>query len=101
MLAESIILAIFICSFGGVVIILARKMPALNTLPPNGSIGIKKHQIILDAENKIKDFLLILKKQMYLHKFLSWLKCQILKIEVKIDHLLHSIRKKAQKVEKR
>ncbi len=100
MLIESIILAIFVCSFGGAMLILARKMPVLNSLPQNGTTGIKKHQIILDVENKIKDFFLALKKQIFLHKFLSWVKCMTLKVEVKVDHLLHIIRRKAQKVDR-
>jgi hypothetical protein len=100
MIIESIILAIFVCSFGGAVLILAKKLPILNTLPHDETTGIKKHRIILDAENKIKNFLLAIKKQIYFHKFLSWAKCMIMRIEVKIDHLLHGIRSKAQKVDK-
>jgi len=97
---ELIFLIIFIVSFGGVLLILARKITVLVTLPQNGRTGIKKHQIILDVENKIKEAFIYFEKQILLHKLLSWVKCMTLKAEVKIDHLLHSIRKKAQQVDK-
>lgn len=97
---ELIISIIFFASFAGVIFILARKIPVLNTLPQNGSTGIKKHQIVLEAENKIKDFLLAVEKQIFLHKLLSWVKCLTIKAEVRIDNLLHNIRKKAQKIDK-
>lgn len=100
MLVESIILAIFVVSLGGVLLILSRKLPVLNALPQNGTTGIKKHQIILEAENKIKDFITFFEKQIFLHKLLSWIKVMTLKIETKVDHLLHNIRKKAQEVDK-
>ena len=100
MLIESIILIIFIVSFGGVLLILIRKMPVLNSLPQNGTAGIRKHQIILDTENKIKEILIYFEKQIFLHKFLSWVKCMTLKVETRIDALLHKIRKKAQEVDK-
>jgi len=41
-----------------------------------------------------------LEKQIFLHKLLSWIKCLTIKIEVKVDNWLHSIRKKAQKIDK-
>ena len=97
MIVESIILAIFVCSFGGALLILARKIPVLNTLPQNGTTGIRKHHYILDAENKIRDILDFFEKQIFLHKFLSWVKVMTLKIETKVDHSLHNIRKRAQK----
>ena len=97
---EFIFSIIFIISLGGILFILARKIPALITLPQNGRTGIKKHRIILDAEEKIKEFLIYFEKQILLHKLLSWVKVMTLKIETKVDHLLHSIRKKAQEVDK-
>lgn len=100
MIIESIILAVFIVSFGGVLFILVRKIPVLATLPQNGSTGIKKHQLIHGAENKIKEILIYFEKQIFLHKLLSWVKCLVLKAEVKIDHLLHGIRRKAQRIDK-
>ncbi|OGZ85542.1 MAG: hypothetical protein A2401_02160 [Candidatus Staskawiczbacteria bacterium RIFOXYC1_FULL_38_18] len=99
-MVEIIFSIIFVLSFGGVLLILARKIPVLITLPQNGHHGIKKHHIILDIENKVKDFLLTLEKQIFLHKLLSWIKCLTIKIEVKVDNWLHSIRKKAQKIDK-
>ena len=100
MIIELIILAVFVASLAGVLYILFRKLPALMTLPQNGSTGIKKHDVILNIENRIKSFFLAVEKQVYLHKILSWTKCLTLKIETKVDHLLHNIRKKAQEVDK-
>ncbi len=100
MLIESIALAIFTVSFGGILLILAHKIPVLVELPQNGSTGFGKHKIVLKTEERIKGFYLIFKKQIILHKFLSWVKCLTIKAEVKIDHILHSIRRKAQKIDK-
>ncbi len=100
MLIESIVLAIFICSFGGLLLILIRKMPVLVELPQNGSTGIRKHRVILNVEKKIKDVFLSFEKQILLHKFLSWVRCLIIKAEVQVDHLLRHIRKKAQQIDK-
>jgi len=97
MIVESIALIIFVVSLGGVLIMLEKKMPALSSLPQNGTTGIKKHKIILDIENKFKDFILFFKNQIFFHKLLSWIKVITLKIETRVDHLLHKIRKKAQK----
>lgn len=79
---------------------LARKIPVLNNLPQNGTTGLRKHHYILEAENKIKDVLVFFEKQIYLHKFLSWVKVMTLKIEIKTDQLLHKIRRRAQEVDK-
>ncbi len=100
MIIESVFLAIFVCSFGGVLLILIRKMPVLAELPKNGSTGLKKHRVISDAESKIKGFVVFFEKQILLHRLLSWVRCLVIKIEVQIDHLLHRIRKKAQQVDK-
>lgn len=97
---EIIILIIFLISLAGVIFIVVRKIPVLVTLPQNGSTGIKKHKFILDLEEKIKEFALAFERQIYLHKALSWIKRITLKVEVKIDHLLHGIRKKAQQIDK-
>ena len=97
---ETIALIIFIISFCGVLFILARKLPVLNSLPNNGTTGIKKHQIILDTENKIKEFFIFFEKQIFFHKFLSWVKVMTLKIETRVDIMLHKIRKKAQQIDK-
>lgn len=95
-----IVSIIFVISLGGALLTLASKIPVLVTLPKNGKTGIKKHRVILEAENRIKEILVYFEKQILLHKFLSWTKCLILKIEVQVDHLLHIIRKKAQQVDK-
>jgi len=100
MIVELTISIIFILSLGGTLFILARKIPVLNSLPQNGTTGIKKHQIILDTENKIKEILISFEKQILLHKFLSWVKVMTLKIETRVDMMLHIIRKKAQQIDK-
>lgn len=97
---QLIVSIIFILSFGGILFILARKIPVLNTLPQNGKIGIRDHHVILNIENRIKEVFLSFKKQIFLHKFLSWVKVMTLKTETKIDTHLHKIRKKAQKIDK-
>lgn len=97
---ELIATIIFIISFSGVLFILYRKVPVLNTLSQNGSTGIREHHYIRNIESKIKDFFLLFKKQILLHKLLFWVKRLIVKAEVKIDHLMHSIRRKAQKIDK-
>jgi len=100
-MVELVISIIFILSFGGVLFILVRKISVLNSLPQNGTTGIKKHKIILNAENKIKDTLIYFEKQIFFHKILSWGKIMTLKIETRIDVLLHKIRRKAQQVDKK
>ena len=97
---ELIALIIFILSFGGVLFILVSKVPVLVQLPQNGGGSFKKGKIASKTEEKIKNFYNLFKKQILLHKFLSWVKCLTLKVETKIDSLLHKIRKKAQQVEK-
>ena len=101
MFIELIFLAIFIVSVGGILFILIKKIPVLNTLSQNGTTGIEKHHYILQIEQKIKKALVAFEKQILLHKILSWLKCKILKIECGIDNKLHSIRKKAQEGNKK
>ena len=96
---ESVILVIFIFSFAGVLFILVRKFPVLNSLPQNGTVGIKKHKIISDIETKIKDVFIYFEKQIFFHKFLSFVKVLTLKIEIRVDNLLHKIRKKAQEID--
>jgi len=98
---QLIILIIFVLSAGGVIFILARKMPAIKSLPHNGTTGIRKHRIISAIEVKIKDIIVYFEKQIFLHKLLSWVKIMTLKIETKVDHLLHRIRRNAQQVEKK
>ena len=99
-MAETIALIILICSLGGIIFILYRKVRVLVELPQNGKTGIRDHRVILNIEDRIKDVFVSFKKQIFLHKFLSWVKVMTLKIETKIDTLLHSIRKKAQQIDK-
>jgi len=82
--------------------ILFRKVPVLNELPKNGHHGIKKPELFMNAENKIKDFYFhFFEKQILLQKILSFTKIFILKTENKIDSLLHGVRKKTQEASKK
>lgn len=98
---ELIFLVILICSLGGILLILAGKIPVLTSLPQNGSTGIKEHRIVLNLENKIKNVSVFFEKQIFLHKFFSWVKVMTLKIETRVDVALHNIRKKAQQADKK
>lgn len=100
MIIESIIFAIFLVSLAGVLFVLYKKLPVLSSLPKNGTTGIKEHHYFLHVEKKVKDFFLFFEKQILLHKALSFIKVMVLKAETKIDHLLHKIRKNAQKIDK-
>jgi hypothetical protein len=101
MMIQLIVLGIFLFSFLGMTFILIKKMPALIRLPQNGHHGIKKHKVILHVEGKLKSFHFdIFHKQVWLHKLLSLVKIWTLKLETKIDTLLHGIRKKAQKLDR-
>lgn len=99
-MVEIIVAIIFVISLAGLIFIAVKKIPILVGLPENGSTGIKKHRFILTLEEKVKDFAVAFEKQIYLHKILSWIKRITLKMEVKIDRLLHGIRKKAQAVDR-
>jgi len=87
---------IFVASFAGLLVILVRKLPVLASLPQNESSGLRNSKIVSGIEQKVKDISLAFKKQILLHKLLSWIKRMTLKTEAKIDKLLHNIRKKAQ-----
>jgi len=92
---------IFLISTLGIIFILFRKIPVLVKLSQNGSVGFRKHRVIVEIENKIRHHHFhLFEKQMLLHKFLSWVKIVTLKAEVRIDTLLHRIRKKAQQIDK-
>lgn len=92
---QFIALIIFIISFGGVIFMVAKKLPILLQLPQSGSAGIRDHKFILHFEEKIKNVFTIFEKQIIIHKLLSWAKVVVLKIETRIDQLLHGIRRKA------
>jgi len=100
LMIEFIVSIIFIVSLGGILLILIRKIPAVNALPQNGSAGIREHHIVLSIEEKIKGFFIFFEKQIFLQKFLSWVKVMIMRIETRIDHSLHKIRHKAQQKNK-
>jgi hypothetical protein len=99
-MVELIISVIFIFSFGGVLIILFRKIPILNTLPQNGTTGIGKHRIVLNIGSQVNEVFIFFRKQIFWHKILSWVKVMTLKIETRVDVLLHKIRKNAQEIDK-
>ena len=85
----------------GIFFILYKKIPILSGLPKNGHHGFKKNEFILNIEKKIKyNYFHFFEKQMLLHKLLSKFRVWILKIERKVDVLLHGIRKKAQELDK-
>ncbi len=98
---ELILFVIFVISLGGILFILARKIPDVILLPQNGDTGIKNHKVVAGASNKVKSFFIFFEKQIFLHKLLSWIKVITLKIETRVDILLHRIRKKAQETDKK
>ena len=67
-MVELIISIIFILSFAGALFIIVRKLPVLNSLPQNGTTDIRKHHIILDIENKIKEITIFFEKQIFFHR---------------------------------
>ena len=101
-MVQLIAFIIFLVSFFGIVFILYRRIPGLIKLPQDGHHGLKKPEFISKIEKKIKDtHFHFFEKQMFLHKLLSKTKIWVLKIETKIDNLLHGIRKKAQELDKK
>ena len=100
-MVQLIAFIIFSISLLGIAFILLKKIPELVTLPKNGHHGIKKHKVIIKAEKRIKDLHFhFFSKQMLLHKLLSKFRLLVLKTEKKVDSILHSIRKKAQELDK-
>ena len=100
-MVQLIAFIIFGVSVLGIIFILFKKISVLARLPHNGHHGFKKHKIILEVEKKFKDFHFdFFKKQVWLHKLLSKTKIWTLKVETRIDYLLHGIRKKAQELDK-
>ena len=98
---QLIIFLIFTVSVLGMAIILFMKIPALVQLPQHGHSGIGKSRLVLHVGGKLKKFHFdFFYKQVFLHKVLSLVKVWILKLETKIDTLLHGIRKKAQQIDK-
>lgn len=101
-MAEFIAFVIFLASTLGLGMILYKKVPALAQLPQPRSKKISEG-FLTETEEKIKDFYSLVLKQKLLHKLLSWIKCLTMKIETRIDALLHGIRKtaKEQKLNKK
>lgn len=93
---ELIVIILFVIGLAGLLFILVRKLPALNSLPQNGSSGLRRYKFITEVENRVKEIVNFFEKQIFLHKLLSWLKVMVLKIETQIDRLLQKIRRKAQ-----
>lgn len=98
---QLIVFIIFLLSTLGVAFIIYKKIPVLVELPQNGHHGIKKPELILSVEERLKDFYFhFFKKQILWQKILSFTKVWVLKIENRIDILLHGARKKTQEVVK-
>jgi hypothetical protein len=95
MIVESLFIAIFVVSLGGLGIMLARKAPVLSTLPKNGTTGIEKYGFFNKTEGKVKEFFRFLNDGIVLHRLLSWMKCKAIKMEAWIDSMLSGMRKKA------
>jgi len=91
-MAEFIATIIFFISLLGIALILYFKLPVLRTLPKS---SLKKNKIVLCAEDKLKRATSFLSDGIWLHKFLSWLKCRVIEIETWIDDVLRDIRSKA------
>lgn len=98
---QLIVFIIFLVSAAGAGFILFRKITVLVTLPKNGHHGIRKPEIFVNFEKKLREhhFNWVAKK-MLLQKFLSKIRVLILKAERKVDTLLHSIRQQAQELDK-
>lgn len=97
---ELIVTIIFVVSVLGIVFISLRKAPVLVELPQNGKAVLPGSDFASKISGKINNFLLLFKKQIFLHKILSQVKILMLKAESKIDSTMHGIRKNAQKIDK-
>ena len=80
---------------------LVHKVPVLIVLPQNGSVKGYKSKFMLGVESRAKEFFIFFEKQIFLHKFLLWIKIMVVKVETKIDQLLHKVRRRAQEVNKK
>ena len=93
---------IFIISISVVLFILYKKIPVLAELPQNGHHGFNKPELFLKLEKKIRGIhFSFFEKKVFLHKLLSKFRVLVLKIETKVDKLLHGIRKKAQELDEK
>lgn len=101
-MVQLIAFIIFIVSVGALTFILYKKIPVLVKLPQNGRNVIKENEFVAEITNRIKNFYFhFFEKQMLLHKLLSKSRIWVLKIERRIDNLLHGIRKNAQELDKK
>ena len=101
-MVQIIALLVFLVSLLAIASILYKKIPVLVELPQNGDHGIKKPEFLLKIEHMIREkHFHFFKKQMFLHKLLSKSKIFVLKIEKRIDILLHGIRKNVQELDKK
>lgn len=94
-MVESIAIIIFLVSLLGIALVLFFKAPTVITLPKDSISDIKRSKIVSGAENRIRKVTSLFSDRIVLHKFLSWAKCRVIKIETWIDEMLHGIRKKA------
>ncbi len=99
---QFIIFIIFLISLAGIAFIVGKRLPELAKLPQNGHHGFRKPRLVAKVQAKIQHHhFRLFEKQMLLHKILSFVKVLTLKLETKVDHLLHGIRKKAQELDKK
>jgi len=97
---ELIASIILLVSLVGIFFIISRKVSVLSAMPQNGDHGFKKPELLARVQNTIKaHHFHFFEKQMLLHRILSFVKIWTLRIETKIDTLLHGIRKKAQELD--
>jgi len=89
-MVELIALIILVISFGGIVWILARKIPVLVQMPEVEE-GIQKENIISILKKRIKKLSL---DKVILLKILSKIRVLVLKIEKYVDGSLQKMRKK-------
>jgi hypothetical protein len=93
---QLIVAIILLISLIGLVVIIIRKLPVLVVLPQIGSASVKDFKFVEIIRDLVKSKMVIFEKKIFVQKFLSWVKVMTLKIETKVDKMLHGIRKKSQ-----
>ena len=87
--------SVLVISFGGLLFLVARKIPVLCSVamaaPVEKKKFLEKIKIIAKDKNPIKN----LPVDLFLQKFLSKIRVQVLRIEHKIANLLSHLRQKA------
>lgn len=86
---------ILVISLSGIALMLNRKIPALMNLPVNGKTSFKKYAFVEKFGHKTKEILEYFDHIAFIHKIVSLIKILVLKIEVKVDTILHSLRREA------